>query len=598
MRLRLARVLIPGIVGWLKPGVVVSVCSVGPSDLPGPGPAELVLEAQRARVEMIARVSPSVVCIYDATQRGGGSGVLIDSEGCGLTNYHVVAGMLEARRGWGGLCDGRLYELEVLGIDPTGDVAMFRLIGRDHFPYARLADSDDVRLGDPVLAMGNPFSLSEDYTPSVTMGIVTGVHRYQEGVGGNLTYTDCLQVDVPINPGNSGGPLFNSAGEVVGINGRISVNTRGRFNVGFGYAITANQIRRFIPTLRAGLLARHGTLQASVMELEGAGVVFSELIRGASAHEAGVRIGDRLVAVDGVEIASPNHFASIMGTYPENWSVLLAVERDDLPLETVARLEPVLPEMRRPFTVDREVNLRQVRRLLRGFQALAFGGRLEGGPLTRRWRVERRYAPAPDGEVRPPDRFEFSDDGDGPLRMRQRLEHGAVGRTVEYDDQFATPRMPQEAEAFEPAPKSRMVLAALYLIQRGMLMPIDEIDLTGVWHRGGGTVFKGPAEASEMRPGQRTGRPERERGGQGAVVRLLEFVDWPIGEHAVATFGFDPHSDGIIRIVVQDVPSGYEVAIGLSDYREVGGMVQPGTIDVRGSGFAYRDVLSDGEAPP
>ena len=147
----------------------------------------------------------AVVCVYDEAQRGGGSGVVIDREGYGLTNFHVVAGMMAKRRGWGGLGDGKLYELEVLGVDPTGDVAMFRLTGRDSFPFATLGDSDAVRVGDEVFAMGNPFVLSEDYTPSVSMGIVSGTHRYQYGVLGNLAYTDCIQVDAAINPGNLAG---------------------------------------------------------------------------------------------------------------------------------------------------------------------------------------------------------------------------------------------------------------------------------------------------------------------------------------------------------------------------------------------------------
>ena len=153
----------------------------------------------------LSRGLRAVVCVYDEAQRGGGSGVVIDREGYGLTNFHVVAGMMAKRRGWGGLGDGKLYELEVLGVDPTGDVAMFRLTGRDSFPFATLGDSDAVRVGDEVFAMGNPFVLSEDYTPSVSMGIVSGTHRYQYGVLGNLAYTDCIQVDAAINPGNLAG---------------------------------------------------------------------------------------------------------------------------------------------------------------------------------------------------------------------------------------------------------------------------------------------------------------------------------------------------------------------------------------------------------
>ena len=151
-------------------------------------PFAVVRRAEQARIEMIERISPAVVCIFNENQRGGGSGVIIDPDGTGLTNFHVVAGMLGSRRGLGGLSDGRLYELEVLGVDPTGDVAMFKLKGRDRFPHVPLGDSSEVEVGDTAIAIGNPFILSEDYTPSVTTGLVTGIHRYQWGVGNNLIY--------------------------------------------------------------------------------------------------------------------------------------------------------------------------------------------------------------------------------------------------------------------------------------------------------------------------------------------------------------------------------------------------------------------------
>ncbi|MCC7290733.1 MAG: trypsin-like peptidase domain-containing protein [Phycisphaerales bacterium] len=342
-----------------------------------PAPSAPPSEAQRLSV--IDRVSPAVVCIFDPLQRGGGSGVILDEQGYGLTNFHVVADMLAERRGLAGLSSGYLYDLEVLGIDPGGDVAMFRLTGQheatpsahdpspavrdpssdardagaERYPFAPLGDSDAVRLGDPVLAMGNPFVLAEDYTPTVTSGRVTGMHRYQYGEGNQLLYSDCIQTDAAINPGNSGGPLFNLRGEVIGINGRISINTRGRFNVGVGYAISANQIQRFIPGLRAGLLVRHGTLQATVIDRAGA-VVFDRLLEDAPAWDAGIRPGDRLLSFDGRRIESANHFASLLGTYPEGWRVTVEYERGELRKAVQTRLEPLPVKLELPFPTDTE----------------------------------------------------------------------------------------------------------------------------------------------------------------------------------------------------------------------------------------------------
>ncbi|MCH7870438.1 MAG: trypsin-like peptidase domain-containing protein, partial [Planctomycetes bacterium] len=109
----------------------------------------LVREHEARRVAVFERASRSVVCIFaDRGRQGGGSGVVISEDGYGLTNYHVVASMLETRQGFGGLSDGRLYSLEVLGIDPGGDVAMFRLSGKERFDAVPLGDSDAVAGGD------------------------------------------------------------------------------------------------------------------------------------------------------------------------------------------------------------------------------------------------------------------------------------------------------------------------------------------------------------------------------------------------------------------------------------------------------------------
>ena len=112
--------------------------------------------------------------------------------------------------------------------------------------------------------MGNPFLLATDFTPTVTFGLVSGVHRYQYPAGTLLEYTDCIQIDTSINPGNSGGPLFNMEGELIGINGRGSFDKRGRVNSGVGYAISINQIKNFLGHLHAGIDTDHATLGAMV----------------------------------------------------------------------------------------------------------------------------------------------------------------------------------------------------------------------------------------------------------------------------------------------------------------------------------------------
>jgi len=291
-------------------------------------PQAAVLADEQTRMDIIARLAPAVVCLLDEDRSGGGSGVVISPAGYGLTNFHVVAGMLKTRRGLGGLPDGKTYGLQVLGVDPTGDVAMFRLSGKDRFEFVELGDSDTLRTGDWVLAMGNPFLLAEDYRPSVTLGIISGLHRYQWGADGHqLVYTDCIQVDASINPGNSGGPLFDLRGRLVGINGRAAFEERGRVNVGLAFAISINQIKRFLPALRAGRLVEHASLGATVADAGYHNVVFDRVLEDSPAAHAGIRAGDRLHAFAGRPIHDANQFANLLGTFPAGWTVDIETSR-------------------------------------------------------------------------------------------------------------------------------------------------------------------------------------------------------------------------------------------------------------------------------
>src|SRR5438093_13746659 len=137
--------------------------------------------------------------------------------------------------------------------------------------------------------MGNPFLLATDFAPTVTYAIVSGTHRYQPPAGTWLEYTDCIQVDTSINPGNSGGPLFNAAGELVGINGRGSFEKRGRVNSGAGYAISINQIKNFTDALRGGLIVDHATLGATVATKDDGSIVVTTILEKSEAYRRGLR---------------------------------------------------------------------------------------------------------------------------------------------------------------------------------------------------------------------------------------------------------------------------------------------------------------------
>jgi S1-C subfamily serine protease len=287
---------------------------------------DAVKAAEAARIAVMEQVAPSVVAIFSAGGKGGGSGVLIDRSGFAVTNFHVVQGQGGFMKC--GLNDRNIYDAVLVGLDPTGDLALIQLLGRDDFPFARLGNSDDVRAGDEIFAMGNPFLLATDFQPTVTAGIVSGVHRYQYPAGTFLEYTDCIQVDASINPGNSGGPLFNRRGELIGINGRISVEKRGRVNVGAGYAISINQVKHFLDHLKSGRIVDHATLGATVRSGADGSVVISEILESSPAYRRGLRRDDELIAFAGRPIRSVNQFKNILGIYPQGAIVPLSFRRE------------------------------------------------------------------------------------------------------------------------------------------------------------------------------------------------------------------------------------------------------------------------------
>ena len=301
-----------------------------------------VADAETARVELVARVSQSVVAVFGPTGGGGGSGVVISPDGFALSNYHVTSACGTFMKC--GLPNGELYDAVIVGIDPTGDVALLKLVGRDDFPTATLGDSDALEVGDWVFAMGNPFLLATDFTPTVTYGIVSGTHRYQYPAGTFLEYTDCIQIDASINPGNSGGPLFNSAGELVGINGRGSFEKRGRVNSGAAYAISINQIKHFLDHLHSGRIVDHATLGAVVSTRDDGAVVVDQILEESEAWRRGLREGDEIVAFAGRPITGANQFKNLLGIYPTGHRLPLAFRRDASTQEIFARLRPLHSE--------------------------------------------------------------------------------------------------------------------------------------------------------------------------------------------------------------------------------------------------------------
>jgi S1-C subfamily serine protease len=301
-----------------------------------PVPPQLVIQAQQARIEAIKRAALATVAVHSKDGEGGGSGVCISPDGYVLTNFHVSSPF--GHRMKCGLNDGKMYDCVVAGIDPTGDLAVLKMYGRDDFPVATIGDSDAVRAGHWCFAAGNPFVLATNLQPTITFGIVSGVRRYQYPSGTFLEYSDCIQTDAAINPGNSGGPLFNIRGELIGINGRCSFEKRGRVNVGVGYAISIKQAMNFFWQLRSGRVVDHATLGFTVATDTKGKVTVSNILESSDAFRRGIRYGDEILRVGDRNIATTNQLKNIVGIYPDNWRIPIRYRNADGVVDTFIRL--------------------------------------------------------------------------------------------------------------------------------------------------------------------------------------------------------------------------------------------------------------------
>lgn len=233
-------------------------------------------------------------------QSGLGSGFIIDRDGTILTNYHVVDG---ADKITVTLSDGQSFTAKVLGKDQKTDIAIIKIDARQDLPIVSLGNSDQLQVGEWVMAIGNPFGL--DHT--VTSGIVSAKGRHI----GNGPYEDFIQTDASINPGNSGGPLVNMRGEVVGINTAIFSQSGG--NIGIGFAIPTNLVKDLLPQLRAKGKIVRGFLGATIQKVtpeiaetmglkQAHGALVADLTKDGPAERAGVKTGDVILALDGKEI--------------------------------------------------------------------------------------------------------------------------------------------------------------------------------------------------------------------------------------------------------------------------------------------------------
>ena len=285
-------------------------------------------------------------------ETGVGSGVIYDPAGYILTNNHVVAG---AQTLTVALPDGRVFEGKLLGGDPQTDLAVVQIQG-DGLPVARLGDSDQLNVGDWVVAIGNALGLSGG--PTVTAGVVSALGRtVQEpgdtlGAGGPFLY-DLIQTDASINPGNSGGPLVNLNGEVVGVNTLVAgIAEPGIQAQGIGFAISANGARpiaeQLVSTGRVAhpfLGIRYTAVTPAVASQlgvqDGHGIVVMQVLPGSPAEQAGLRQSDVIVGIDNQKIEHESTLGRVLSTHKPGDAVTLEIRRDGV----VQQVEVTLGKM-------------------------------------------------------------------------------------------------------------------------------------------------------------------------------------------------------------------------------------------------------------
>jgi Do/DeqQ family serine protease len=315
----------------------------------------------------------------EQVQRSLGSGVLIDSSGLVVTNNHVIEGADEVKVS---LSDKREFEAELVLKDSRTDLAVLRLKGaNEKFPTLDFANSDQLQVGDLVLAIGNPFGVGQ----TVTHGIVSALARTQVGI---TDYQFFIQTDAAINPGNSGGALVDMTGKLVGINTAIFSRSGG--SQGIGFAIPANMVRVVVASAKSGgkavkrpwLGARLQAVTPEIAETLGlprpAGALVTNVAPNSPAAKAGMKVSDLIMSIDGQSVDDPNGFDYRFATQPLGGSVEIGVRRQNVMIKLKVPLE-VAPDTNRDEIVIKSRSPFQGARVANISPALADELRIDSG---------------------------------------------------------------------------------------------------------------------------------------------------------------------------------------------------------------------------
>lgn len=260
--------------------------------------------------------------------KGLGTGFIISPDGYILTNNHVAG---NASKIVITTTDGKEYEAEIIGTDFTSDVSLLKIAGKNDFPFIKMANTDDLIIGEWVIAMGNPFGLfDKNAKPTVTVGVVSniGVDFAQEDNGDYRVYKGMIQTDAAISSGNSGGPLINAAGEVIGMNTIIfstATDGKGAGSIGIGFSIPINRVAKIVDKLISHrTLKRNFYTGIDVKQLDSKlsnyldikqdrGLIIYSILKNSPAHLAGLEPGDLILSINDNKIMTQEDF--IIATY-------------------------------------------------------------------------------------------------------------------------------------------------------------------------------------------------------------------------------------------------------------------------------------------
>ena len=283
---------------------------------------------------------------YSQEVKGLGSGYIISPDGYIVTNDHVAG---NATKITVTLTDGRTFDAKVIGSDSASDICLIKIEG-DDLPYVTLGNSDDIIIGEWVIALGNPFGLFElNDKPTVTVGVVSATGMNLDAINDRY-YLNMIQTDAAINGGNSGGPLVNSLGEVIGMNTLIFTAGNNSGSIGLGFAIPVNKIKRITEELKEnGSIDRNFEIGMRIQTIDegiakyyhlknAKGVIVTKVYPGTPAERGDIEVGDIIVEIEGFKISNENSIFSVFHEFRAGQTITLKIIRDEKELTKTMKL--------------------------------------------------------------------------------------------------------------------------------------------------------------------------------------------------------------------------------------------------------------------